>query len=1289
MTLEEKRRKRRLEIQRQNEERRRQILMSQAASTTVTREATVAAASREGSIGTKPKPESCPNENPFQSALVGKQTQKCASSRAKTETSGGWLHTTDKTKRKNTTSDDKKLMPVEISHEQQGQGTPIKKKNLPSSHGLGKKTSPSVSSSLLFSSDFASPQSSVTFSQDPTRSSQRDTVPTKMGQSESINPNNKEVDDFRLGSPESLPKSRRPRRRSSSSSDDSIDLIALSKIKEAGSMKDDQKSSRSDPPLEVVSKKPEKSVSQSPVLDQRPSDDSPHSSSDEESPDKNAKRRGVTKNARNPLNRMKDDMAPTKGSISGDKLKDAACALDGDIVDQMWADPIASEEEDEKSSSGKRKAKKSRKSSDQGGRERNYSMNCPLAGLDLEANSGKNDDEIRAERKPNMTHPQFSGADEPLVLEMDQRIDNSCDAGHQYEVPASMARYLGEYQKRGVEFLFQSISMHKGAILGDDMGLGKTVQTVALVAALLGKTGTGEDLLSIQQRMCEFAERKKKKQDAELEALRNGAVYTEPVTDEEPLVKSQWFPILVVAPSSVLSNWVTDFNFWGYFAIALYNNDDSYAGIESVIGGLAEVLIVSHSSLADRSRFQKLLSVRWKLVVIDEFHIFKNDKSKWSKNTRLLKEKHESSIIGLTGTVMQNNHAELWNLHDMVVPGILGNWNDFEKRISKPIMLSRTKDATDEAIEIGRRCTEELNEKLHQIYLRRTKEAELKDSLPKKDERIVFCEPSHLQKEIYQHILKQPDSLLVRFGHFPCDCGVNNDFFEKIRMLSSKEEKLKYYRVHKQEICPRSKCCYSIPVMPGGGSRIDARAVLWLQQHPDQGECQNCPWCIGFPLMHVLHKICTHVSLLQPEHHPNEFPLDHKKRVDAERALKVAKQFIPEHIVSKLPGASLIRQDSIMNDHAALSGKMKVLEKLLKRIQQQDGRVLVFSAYTTTLDLIQSFVETNGYSFLRMDGSTSPKNRKEIADRFRDNSDIFIFLLSTKAMGLGLNLTSASWVIIFDVEWNPSYDAQAQDRSYRIGQTKDVKVFRLVCRGSIEELRYLRQLYKNQLKSETIIENMEAEREETKRTFRAVDKDKNRRGELFGYVNLLRFNPNSTFMDYGLEAPEAKHYHLGCYDMRSFLQAADTATEDNFDEDDINKLVGRKSHEKATTTEDKGKSQLVAGESQAGVEFCDAIPVASKTATIVGTQDNLVDAAAASPNQTVVQTSTASTGLKTRKAEREADVSLEDQMQSKRKPVTRENRHEAAKRNRKKKDKTTFSAFDLALPSGVRKKRRK
>jgi len=122
---------------------------------------------------------------------------------------------------------------------------------------------------------------------------------------------------------------------------------------------------------------------------------------------------------------------------------------------------------------------------------------------------------------------------------------------------------------------------------------------------------------------------------------------------------------------------------------------------------------------------------------------------------------------------------------------------------------------------------------------------------------------------------------------------------------------------------------------------------------------------------------------------------------------------------------------------------------------------------------------------------------------------------------------------------------------------------------------------------------------------------------------------------------------------------------------------------------DKGKSQLVAGESQAGVEFCDAIPVASKTATIVGTQDNLVDAAAASPNQTVVQTSTASTGLKTRKAEREADVSLEDQMQSKRKPVTRENRHEAAKRNRKKKDKTTFSAFDLALPSGVRKKRRK
>lgn len=98
-------------------------------------------------------------------------------------------------------------------------------------------------------------------------------------------------------------------------------------------------------------------------------------------------------------------------------------------------------------------------------------------------------------------------------------------------------------------------------------------------------------------------------------------------------------------------------------------------------------------------------------------------------------------------------------------------------------------------------------------------------------------------------------------------------------------------------------------------------------------------------------------------------------------------------------------------------------------------------------------------------------------------------------------------MIIFDVNWNPSYDEQAQDRSFRIGQKKDVEVTRLVARGTIEELIYQRQVYKVQLKKQTL-EATELG-EDQPQIFRGVDKDKNRKGELFGIENLLKFKDGS------------------------------------------------------------------------------------------------------------------------------------------------------------------------------------
>jgi hypothetical protein len=144
-----------------------------------------------------------------------------------------------------------------------------------------------------------------------------------------------------------------------------------------------------------------------------------------------------------------------------------------------------------------------------------------------------------------------------------------------------------------------------------------------------------------------------------------------------------------------------------------------------------------------------------------------------------------------------------------------------------------------------------------------------------------------------------------------------------------------------------------------------------------------------------------------------------------------------------------------------------------------------------------------------------------------------------------LNLTQANFVIIFDVEWNPSYDAQAQDRAYRIGQEKDVKVFRLVSTGTIEELKYLRQVYKTQLKTETIIESKDEDREKSARLFRGVAGDKERKGELFGLANLLKFK-DGTFMDYASNKADSRRYGVGVTQTENLLQSVDGMTGEEF-----------------------------------------------------------------------------------------------------------------------------------------------
>ncbi|KAF5930518.1 hypothetical protein HYC85_031391 [Camellia sinensis] len=143
------------------------------------------------------------------------------------------------------------------------------------------------------------------------------------------------------------------------------------------------------------------------------------------------------------------------------------------------------------------------------------------------------------------------------------------------------------------------------------------------------------------------------------------------------------------------------------------------------------------------------------------------------------------------------------------------------------------------------------------------------------------------------------------------------------------------------------------------------------------------------------------------------------------------------------------------------SGKMKVIAQVLKVWKEQGHRVLLFSQTQQMLDIVESFLTVGEYNYRRMDGRTPIRQRMALIDEFNHSDDIFIFILTTKVGGLGTNLTGANRVIIFDPDWNPSTDMQARERAWRIGQTKDVTIYRLITRGTIEEKVYHRQIYKH------------------------------------------------------------------------------------------------------------------------------------------------------------------------------------------------------------------------------------
>merc|ERR1712066_217970 len=200
------------------------------------------------------------------------------------------------------------------------------------------------------------------------------------------------------------------------------------------------------------------------------------------------------------------------------------------------------------------------------------------------------------------------------------------------------------------------------------------------------------------------------------------------------------------------------------------------------------------------------------------------------------------------------------------------------------------------------------------------------------------------------------------------------------------------------------------------------------------------------------------------------------------------------------------------------SGKFELLDRILPKFKETGHRILMFCQMTQCMTIIEDYFNFKGYKFLRLDGMTKADERADMLKVFNaKESDYFIFLLSTRAGGLGLNLQTADTVVIFDSDWNPHQDLQAQDRAHRIGQKNEVRVLRLMTVNSEEEGD---EDEENEVPDEDVVNQMISRSEEEFELFQKMDMERKREEEALGDLAKPRLIDVSELPEFLLQTEE-------------------------------------------------------------------------------------------------------------------------------------------------------------------------
>ncbi|TFK32975.1 SNF2 family N-terminal domain-containing protein [Crucibulum laeve] len=437
----------------------------------------------------------------------------------------------------------------------------------------------------------------------------------------------------------------------------------------------------------------------------------------------------------------------------------------------------------------------------------------------------------------------------------------------------------------------------------------------------------------------------------------------------------------------------------------------------------------------------------WGYIVVDEGHRLKNLDCKLMRE---IKKYRSAGRMILTGTPLHNNLAELWSLLNFILPDIFDDVDSFQEWFNLPSL--QTSLPTDQSTQI----ISALHAILKPFLLRRLK-VDVETNLPPKKEYVLYAPLSVRQREAYESVLSG------EIRRWLIDGGTGSEEIKKLAKEeaekdASKAEEEEDTKSEQDEEGDKGKSIAktkgqgrTLRKRKGGRKRytvddndeeyfemlergdLDARGVV-SKQTEEERESEEArvgrEHQMKTKVKHVnnmklqnmvmqLRKVCSHPFLF-------DWPVDPKTH-------------------------DLVLGEELVN----ASGKMMVLDRLLRELFKRKHKVLLFSQFTTMLDIIEDWaVDFMDWKICRIDGSTGPMERREQMNIFQTGGDSpdapCLFLLSTRAGGLGINLVAADTVIFYDQDWNPQMDAQAQDRAHRIGQTKPVLIFRLVSAHTVE-----------------------------------------------------------------------------------------------------------------------------------------------------------------------------------------------------------------------------------------------